>query len=327
MDERQTQIKEGAGLEESRLNTDFIEALQKWSLPVLLLMVGGLGGFLGLQKLDEARQAKIDNAYSEYQEVRGSTAPSPTSLLAIAEQYSDVKGVVAMARLSAADLYMLEANTAMTLGAELSQGGVPVDPSAVLNESDRLRRLDQAAAQYEIVFGMFGASPNSGEAVHAIGAAFGMASVHESKLELDDASSWYDRVIQIASSAGFRQHQRIAEDRKAELAGGLNPPRMWSTSDLPAGSLIALNRNTPLILLRPGDDLQTEIDRATEEAANPFGDAQPMILNPDGTFSNLNDATPGVVEGAEAGEAADETTGDAEPVEAAPAGPAPDQPE
>ena len=38
MDERQTQIRQGAGLEESRINTEFLDFLNKWSSPVLIVI-------------------------------------------------------------------------------------------------------------------------------------------------------------------------------------------------------------------------------------------------------------------------------------------------
>ena len=44
MEERQTQIREGAGLEESKLNVEFIDWLQRWSTPILLLVAGAALG-------------------------------------------------------------------------------------------------------------------------------------------------------------------------------------------------------------------------------------------------------------------------------------------
>ena len=46
LDRRTRQITEGAGLEESRLNQDFVEFLKKWSTPLLLVIVAAVAAYV-----------------------------------------------------------------------------------------------------------------------------------------------------------------------------------------------------------------------------------------------------------------------------------------
>ena len=64
MDERQTQIRQGAGLEESRINTEFLDFLNKWSSPVLIV-IGLIGlGWFGLNYLERSKQSRMNNAFA-----------------------------------------------------------------------------------------------------------------------------------------------------------------------------------------------------------------------------------------------------------------------
>src|SRR5438874_2058363 len=103
MDERQSQIRERAGLEESRLNEDFIEFLRKWGTPALMVLAIVAVGYLGLNKYKKARDEKIDKAFFDYEQVSGSNNPSPQSLTATAEEHEGVKAVSMLARRDAAD--------------------------------------------------------------------------------------------------------------------------------------------------------------------------------------------------------------------------------
>ncbi len=72
-DDRLDQIKEGAGLEDSRINQEFVDFIRKWSTPVLLVAaLITLGYFLNNKRID-ARAAYINEAFSQLNQSTSST--------------------------------------------------------------------------------------------------------------------------------------------------------------------------------------------------------------------------------------------------------------
>ncbi|RKZ11529.1 hypothetical protein DRQ53_15905, partial [bacterium] len=125
MDQRHEQIREGAGLEESRINTEFVDLIKKWSTPVLFVAAAIAFGYLMLQKLEERRVTRVDQAFVEMEQARSSINPSPDSLLRLADDYSDIRAVAPMARLAAADIYLESVVLAIEPGAPVTYAGVP----------------------------------------------------------------------------------------------------------------------------------------------------------------------------------------------------------
>src|SRR5262245_7049428 len=99
MDERQAQIREGAGLDEARLNVEFIEFLKKWSTPLLVIIALVALGYFGLQKLREARHAALTTAFTQLDAAR--TSGNPSGLLAVADEHNGQGAVPEIARLQA----------------------------------------------------------------------------------------------------------------------------------------------------------------------------------------------------------------------------------
>src|SRR5690606_41971572 len=106
MDERQTKIKEGAGLEESRLNTEFIDFLQRWGTPALLVVAVIALGYFGYQRLQMARTEKVNQAFVELEAALSTDNPNPRALEDIAATYSSTRAVPHIASLTAADGYL-----------------------------------------------------------------------------------------------------------------------------------------------------------------------------------------------------------------------------
>jgi hypothetical protein len=105
-DRRLAEIREGAGLQEARLNVEFIEFLRKWSTPLLLVLAALAVGYFLWNKQKEARAARVDEAYSQLNQSRETASPSPDALRRIAEDYKNVVGVHLLAKLTAADEYL-----------------------------------------------------------------------------------------------------------------------------------------------------------------------------------------------------------------------------
>ena len=58
------ELKEGAGLEDSRINQDFVDFIRKWSTPLLMVAAAIAIGYFLYNKRIEARQAHIDEAFT-----------------------------------------------------------------------------------------------------------------------------------------------------------------------------------------------------------------------------------------------------------------------
>src|SRR5688572_10639695 len=106
MDERHQQgLKEGAGLEESRLNTDFIQFIQRWGGPFLLICAGIMAAWAGWNWWQRQKADRVDEAFAQYEAQVAGGNPSPEALKAVADEFEGVASVSLLARLDAADVY------------------------------------------------------------------------------------------------------------------------------------------------------------------------------------------------------------------------------
>ena len=125
MDERQAQIKEGAGLEESRVNQEFLDFLNRWSFPVLLIIAIVSGGYFVYNQWQARKIAARDQAFAELGNMESSNAPSVFSLTTIADEYEGVGHVSELALLQAASIHLNAVRTGLD----------PADPDASNPES------------------------------------------------------------------------------------------------------------------------------------------------------------------------------------------------
>lgn len=231
LDQRQTQIKEGAGLEESRLNVEFIDWLRRWSTPILLVVAVIALIVVVRERLRRAEVERVSRAFESLEAAAGAANPSPVSLLGVAEEFSGVRAVSLLARLRAADTYLSAVRRGIEPGAVLNDDGTPQSPDDLMDDQARTRALDEAARLYRSVID--DASGQKGRAVHAIGAAFGLAAVAECRADAEAARKAYQTVIDLAGRAGFPDQAERARARQADLAERLAMPRLFAVSELP----------------------------------------------------------------------------------------------
>ncbi|MFN0134203.1 MAG: hypothetical protein ACKVW3_16945 [Phycisphaerales bacterium] len=231
MDQRQTQIREGAGLEESKLNVEFIDWLRKWSTPLLLVAAVAALGFVVYQRVEKSRKAEVDRAFLEFEAAAGSNNPSPESLKGIAETYKGIRSVGVMAKIRAADVHLRAVRTGLAPGARPQQDG-SVAPEDLLNDDGRKRNLDEAERLYAEV--LAATEMNKSKAVHAIGAGFGLAAVAESKGDMAAAKAAYERVVKAAEFATMPGQAALAKKKIEELPTLAAMPRLYAKAELPA---------------------------------------------------------------------------------------------
>lgn len=215
-DARLDQIKEGAGLEDSRINQEFVDFIRKWSTPVLLIAALIALGYFWKNKREEARQAHVDRAFQELNASTESGSPSPDALRRIAQDYKNVPGVHAMALRDAADEYLRAVQRGVKPGSPINpQTGEYENPDDVLSDEDRARFLSEAETLYKQVFSETENKP--GMAIHTLTALYGLAAVSESRGDAEAARNMLDRAASLAEKHGFLEHNTIAGMRLAAL--------------------------------------------------------------------------------------------------------------
>ncbi|MEO1511854.1 MAG: hypothetical protein AAFU70_07270, partial [Planctomycetota bacterium] len=229
MDERQSQIRERAGLDEGRINTEFLDTLQRFSTPVLLLVVIVSLGWAGYRYYNQQRLASRDQAFLELAVVEQSTNPAPATLRAVAQDYAGVGAVGELAQLALADLYL----RAATIGVE---PGTEIAFNAEIAETDRLddaaRRdyLDDAGALFRAVLQK---APDDTRAIIRLNALFGLAAVAASTDDAEGARQHLSDAKSLAERSGYPALVTLADARVAALDEMGERPVFANRDDLP----------------------------------------------------------------------------------------------
>lgn len=224
-----SQIRVGAGLEESRLNQDFVDFLKKWSTPILLVAALVALGFVALQKYRQHKRDTVDMAFRELEAVSSTDMPSPDSLAEVARTYQGIEAVPAIAHNRAGDSLMFSIQTGLKAGAKVKPDGTLEQESDVLTDSDRASILSQAERHYQT--GLDLSMPIVAQRPISFGSLFGLASVAESRGEADKAKGYYERIIALVDADAptvkedgttgerpFASHSALAKERIAHLS-------------------------------------------------------------------------------------------------------------
>jgi hypothetical protein len=225
MDERQTQIKEGAGLEESRVNQEFLDFLNKWSFPVLLIIAIVSGGYFLYNQWQARKIAQRDQAFAELGNLESSAAPSVFSLTTMAEEYDGIGRVSELALLQAAGIHL----NAVRTGLDPADPD-PTNPDSILSDEDIAFHLEQAGSLYRQVADRV--EGNDELALFAINAAFGRAAVAESSGDFETARAQYAQAETLASGAGYAPLATIASEMASD-AGSAEGATLYETAQFP----------------------------------------------------------------------------------------------
>jgi hypothetical protein len=207
MDERQTKIIEGAGLEDSRVNQEFIDLLKKWYQPVMVLVLILAGAYAGVNYLKTWRVQKLDAAFASFNEA--SSDARPEAMLEVAQRHEGRGTVAALSRITAADLYLSAAQLGVRPGTE---GTLEEDR---LDDSQAAEMLARAGELYAEVYNDTRSA--DGQELLALGARWGMVAVALSNREFDEASAGLNEIIAIADEQGFDTLARDARELLEQL--------------------------------------------------------------------------------------------------------------
>lgn len=228
LDDRQKQIQTQAGLEESRLNQDFVDLLRRFSTPLLLVVLLVVGGYVGFGKLRESRDGKLANALGQFE--AAARAGNPGNLVRIADEFSGQAEVASLARLAAADIYLASAIKGLVPGAELTPEGRLKNADDAVSAEKRQELLKNAAASYQQVVDSTRGDPF--KAVHTIGALFGLAAVAETRGEAEAAKKYFSDIVTLAESTHYIAHAEVAKARLADSDKFLSGVRLLSTDEV-----------------------------------------------------------------------------------------------
>lgn len=229
MDDRQTQIKEGAGLEESRINKEFIDFLNKWSSPVITVLAVAALIWAGLGFLERRKLERIDQAFAAYEAAIQGGNPSPASLTALAAEYEGVRAVPDLAQLRTIDLYLVAYLRGVEPGVEIDPvTGQAVDGSGSLDEDQRERYLGQARSLADEVIARIADNPD--KAMLSIQALIRRGAIAECDRDLDKARANYERAKAIAQQAQLDALAIFAQTR-IDTIGTLDPDLALPSSD------------------------------------------------------------------------------------------------
>lgn len=235
-DRRDLQIRERAGLEESLINQDFKDFLQRWGGPILTVVAVAALGYLGYQKWQQRKDTATTDAFNALNQQLESSNPSPTNLLGVALDHASTPGVAAAARLAAADAYLNIVRQGVAPGAVTNEDGTLQNPADVLSADDREKNLNLAAENYQWVLDNSASDP--AKALDAIGALYGLAAVAESRGKMDEAKAHYERIITLSKPWGEGGHAKVAQERIDSL------PALAALTALPEKAMVPAPLNT-----------------------------------------------------------------------------------
>lgn len=218
MDERQTKIVAGAGLEESRLNTDFIDFLKKWGSHLLLIVAGVAAAYTALGWWERQKAAQLDEAYAQLSAAQ--IAGQPDNLLRVAEEYSNQGAVSELATIAAGNAFL----TAGWSG--VAPGGDPMSEDDRLTDEERVANYKRAKELFGQVVAKVADKPKY--ALHLLDAKFGYAAACASLGEVDAAETTLQETATIARERQYPALADMAEEKILALALVSSMPPLYT---------------------------------------------------------------------------------------------------
>jgi hypothetical protein len=271
LEERQKQIVEGAGREESRLNTEMIDWLKKWGSPLLFIVALGFGAYALYTRYTASQARALDVAFSEL--TAASTALNPTNLAAVASDHAGRGAVPLMAKLEAADIHLQGFRTGVRSGTKLEPGGALPADEKPLTDDERRAELAKAESLYASVVELAGSA--RGQRVLAINGHFGLASVAESRGELDKARTIYGKIAAEAKALDIKGLATIAENRASSLDKLPTEIKLLAAAELPGATASGV---APII--SPMQNIQAQTSGGQMIQVGPDGQMQIVPASP-----------------------------------------------
>lgn len=202
----QGRLESGAGLQESRLNQDFINWLEKWGPRVLYVILAVVVTYVGLQWYGRYQERLTDEAFASLREA--TEARDVGMLEAVAAEHADRGAVSDLARLELGRLLQIAGTT--RIPETVQPGDEDVERLDVSQAEGRLRA---ALEQFEMVV----ARSSADRPLLAQQARWGMVSAHMSLGDGEAASRVLEAYVEAAEGLGLAETQRRAADERLAL--------------------------------------------------------------------------------------------------------------
>lgn len=279
MDDRQQNIEVGAGLQESRINQELLDWLNKWGSWILTGVLIVVLAYLGYIKYLEYQADRRDKAFDAYMNARGDESPagvlagSPDSLIQIANEREGIGSVSHLARLDAANIYLGWARLGLAPGAitELSP-----EPGAddYLTPEEQNEMYARAYALFQQVANETSARPELG--LIRLNALKGMAASSLSLEEFDRAKAEYEQAVEIANAQGLPDLATYITTIIEDLPNYRVPIAVYPEEQLPRE-------------IRPVEEQDIPASGSLDDALRGGG---PIRIGPDGTIQAETEVVP-----------------------------------
>ncbi|MEC9374226.1 MAG: hypothetical protein VYC34_10300 [Planctomycetota bacterium] len=260
MDDRQKQIVEGAGLQESRLNTDFIDWLNKWGSTILMVLLVAALAWWGWRFLQTRQLQQIDEAFVALE--AAVEAGSPDNLILVAKEHEGRGSVYEIASLAAADIYLDSARRGVT------PGGDPMNANDLITDEQREDFLEQAGSLYDTVLDRVRGKED--KALIELSARGGVTAVAITRGQFDEARGLLEELESFARTNGLEEMASYHAQRQERLDDLKNLPPLYPQDQI----LAALE-------LTPTETPDPATDEALREALE--GASGPPVTTPPGT--------------------------------------------
>ncbi|GAB4518850.1 MAG: hypothetical protein Tsb0013_22910 [Phycisphaerales bacterium] len=234
MDDRQQQVKIGAGLEESRLNQELIDWLNKWGLRILLVVLLVVAGYQGTQLLEARAETARNRVFVNFYDTL--TINDAGAMLDYGDEHKDQPGIWELSYVRGGMMLLAEGTSGVRLGAV--NRFAPTDEEK-LSRDERMQRYARASE----VFGAL-ADKVEGDPVKRLmllQALNGKASAELSLGNADEAKALFERVVEMAQENGYEDIAAFARVRLSNWDDLLTAPAIVSRDEMP----VTANPNLP----------------------------------------------------------------------------------
>lgn len=280
MDQRQQNVQVGAGLQESRLNTELIGFLQKYGSWAIYALLAVVLVYVGKDYLDKRRVQKLDDAYGDFRAAL--TAGNPATLVENASTHAGQGAVPAMSRIEAARLYLEAARRGLKPGAD----ALKPNPEDRLDEAGRKSMAEQARAQVDAVL-----ADSSAPELLVQQARWFKASLLADGGDIDGAVAVMKEVADAAKRSGFIDQELKANERMTHLAKLKNVRPAFPSAELPesarepkpvvaettppVAATPAIDPNAPIVNAPPGVEVKKVSPEEVERMLKSLNKPQP----------------------------------------------------
>ncbi|MEM1166688.1 MAG: hypothetical protein AAGI30_10410 [Planctomycetota bacterium] len=197
----------GAGLQESRLNTEFIDFLKKYGGFAIYAVAAVVVAYAAWGYIQDQRLARLDSAFAD---LDGAT-DSPAVLRQVAADQLGHGAVGELAMLQLGESLLNEARVGIVGAVGLTN----VQPEDYLEADERTEKVQEALELFQDVRATVGA--NSAQTALQLRAIWGVASAQLSLQQFDEAEETLTRFVDLASQGEIEPWAELGELRLESL--------------------------------------------------------------------------------------------------------------